>query len=353
MTNLDKSSRNEADLLASLHASRAEAPTSAEVSSPPPTEAEIQLALRKIRATDHSLAGKLRSFRDPDLKQDLERLLQSDVDDLVAILRTESRMRARRKHLVRWGAFLITIGWLYSTIAMHDFSFRNLFFLYIPVSLLVLSQMASQRAQTSVLAISRFDDVRAIGPLAEALEFPDRDIRPIVRKALIHLLPRLKASDAALLNAGQRACLNRALWGGNTELTLAILKAWEQVGDADAIPDVEQLARGPGSRPVKGLMEIRYRKGWFGFAKKGERLSDSLFRACPSEIVEADRPKIAMAALECLPALRQNVENRHVGSQLLRPAEGDRVSSEALLRPSSPQISAEPPEQLLHPTDTA
>lgn len=70
-------------------------------------------------------------------------------------------------------------------------------------------------------------------------------------------------------------------------------------------------------------------------------------------ISEADRILILEAALECLPALRQSIENRHIGSQLLRPADGNRTPSEVLLRPAAPQASSDPPDQLLRSTNDA
>ncbi|MCW3095243.1 MAG: hypothetical protein JWL77_861 [Chthonomonadaceae bacterium] len=285
-----------------------------DVSAPPlPTNAEIQHALCNIRATDFSFAGKMRSFRDPDLTKDLGQLLQRDLEDLLVDLGNESRKRALRRSLARWAALIVSIGWLCGAIAMHDLSWRTLFFLYIPIGLVFLSGMASQQAQLAALAISRLDDVRAIGSLAEALEFPDRDIRPIARKALIHLLPRLKASDAALLSSAQRACLNRTLRGDQSELILAILKAWEQVGDPKAIPAVRSLAEGRGE--------------------------------C------GQIPEVVQAAKECLPFLQQSLEQRQNDTQLLRSADGNRAPAESLLRPATSQVSAEPANQLLRPTD--
>jgi len=173
--------------------------------------------------------------------------------------------------------------------------------------------VVSDRAKSAAVSIARFDDVRAVGPLAQALWFKDRRVASIASGALIRLLPRLQASDAFLLSPAQRSCMNRALRGKNIELTMAILKAWEQVGDADAIPEVENLAEGRG---------------------KGGRFS-----------------KVVEAAKACLPFLRQSAERQRIGAQLLRPANGNLTPTDTLLRPALPHTSTEPSEQLLRPTD--
>jgi hypothetical protein len=87
--------------------------------------------------------------------------------------------------------------------------------------------------------------------------------------------------------------LLKALGGKDRDLTLAILKAWEQVGDEKALPAVERLAAGT----------------W-----------DSRVRA---------------AADACLPALRQRAELARQRDTLLRPASAPGTGSEVLLRPAA------------------
>ena len=96
----------------------------------------------------------------------------------------------------------------------------------------------------AVKQIAVLDDIRAVGPLADALELDAKSIRTVARKALTRLLPRLQASDAHLLNADQRASLHRALKSKDEEFVIAALKAYEQVGDEKALPYVERLAEG-------------------------------------------------------------------------------------------------------------
>lgn len=82
----------------------------------------------------------------------------------------------------------------------------------------------------------------------------------MAEQALIRLLPRLRPTDAGLLNEAQRDILCRELSGGNELMTgrfddssepdanliVAILRALEQVGDARFVPPVEKLAAGKG-----------------------------------------------------------------------------------------------------------
>lgn len=87
-------------------------------------------------------------------------------------------------------------------------------------------------------------DVRAIGPLLEALQYADMEGIP--QRALMELLPLLEPADAALFNDAHRQNLCRALNEFNTDLVILALKALEKIGDGRAIPSVERLANGGG-----------------------------------------------------------------------------------------------------------
>ena len=102
------------------------------------------------------------------------------------------------------------------------------------------------RATTAALAAE--SDLRMIGPLIDRLRpgSTDRRVRRVLKQALVRLLPRLKASDASLLAARQKAELAHYLGGlamspQHAELQVVILRALEQVGDAQAIPVVERI----------------------------------------------------------------------------------------------------------------
>ena len=220
-----------------------------EVSAPTlPSEAEIQQAYQQMitKRRRGRLRARVRSlFACQRTKaQDSDPLLQMGFDGVLTVLREESQKRAKRQRLFV-GIFL-SIVLLFVIMAIFTHNTTMLTNLGSYVSFIAMGAAATQQQKTAALAIARFDDVRAVGPLAEALEFKDKHVVPMAEKALISLLPRLKASDAALLSPTQRQCLNRALKGKNPTLTLAILKAWEQVGDTGAIAEVEKLAQGRG-----------------------------------------------------------------------------------------------------------
>lgn len=240
-------------------------------------------------------------------------LQQMPIEDVLGILRTESTARAKRQKLFV-GIFVGIIA-LFALVSILTHNTHLFGTLGSYVSLLTIGAAASQQQKLAAVTMTRFNDVRAIGPLAEALEFQDKDVVRMAAQALTNLLPRMQASDTSHLSPAQRHCLNRALRGKNIELILAILKAWEQVGDTSAISEVEKLAAGRGH---------------------GGR-----------------NPKVVAAAEECLPFLRQSAERQQVGAQLLRAADAGPVSPDTLLRPSMPHTSADPVDQLLRPTDSA
>lgn len=130
------------------------------------------------------------------------------------------------------------------------------------------------------------DDVRAVGPLAEALFDGDKAVREIAERGLIRLLPRLKESDAHVLNEEQNRRLRRALDGSNEDLAIAVLRALEFVGDSNALWDV---------------LKLRSRT-------RAERVRD--------------------AAKECLPYLEARVPQ----DSLLRSSEAPSVPADALIR---------------------
>jgi len=157
------------------------------------------------------------------------------------------------------------------------------------------TRAATMRQKSAARALVRFDMPAAAGPLAEALQIDDADLRHAAERALIRLLPRLRATDAPLLDDEQHACLNRALAGRNAALSHAILKAWEQVGDDRDVPAVQSLAEGGG----------------------------------PSRNDDALRS----AAWACLPSLHANADRRRTESTLLRACSAA-TGDDALLRPA-------------------
>ena len=112
---------------------------------------------------------------------------------------------------------------------------------------LTLSLRQSEEAKK----LAQMDDVRGVGTLAEALEWPDASTQRVAAAALTRLLPRMAASDGTLLNSRQRAILYNILRKRNVRsqepLIRAILEALKQIGDHAAIPAVERLTDLPAT----------------------------------------------------------------------------------------------------------
>ena len=138
------------------------------------------------------------------------------------------------------------------------------------------------------------------------------------------MLPRMligvQASDAPLFTLRHRAMLNVYLDSKRlgatsivSECMLAILKAYEQVGDSEAVPVVERLANGEG------------------YAKRDKA--------------------IQQAAQNCLPFLYERGENETQRQTLLRASQPAANAPVTLLRPAS-AAPATAPNQLLRPASS-
>ena len=181
------------------------------------------------------------------------------------------------------------------------------------LSLLFRSDARLRKRCIKILGpLSALSDVRAVGPLVNTLKMDYRGIHRVAVAALIDLLPRLRASEADLLNAEQRGLLCRQLskplkalpanasaasqeaYIKAVAFRVAILQAFAQVGDSSALPLVERLAHGEATT-------------------RGQRA-------------------IQEAARQCLPALMLRAEQERNGQTLLRAANAADAEGETLLR---------------------
>ena len=173
--------------------------------------------------------------------------------------------RAHRDRRLFWGLFAFFQAFLFVPIALSNtflamskghFNLAWLALMFLPpFGMAALGLLFTlKKPDWNAEELTRVGGVEAVGTLLELLGTPKRprQMKPLF-VALIHLLPQMKASDAALLTAGQRKLLYALLKSGlnvyaNPDLLLkyrlAVVKALEQIGDADAIPLVEHLANG-------------------------------------------------------------------------------------------------------------
>lgn len=151
--------------------------------------------------------------------------------------------------------------------------------------------------------LARLDDLRIVGLLIDVhISVIDHD----PEEGLIRLLPRLRASDTNLLTSSQRLKLCRMLVRTRLPLSehdknlkIAILKAFEQVGDGEAVPYVQSHLDLAAHLP----------------------------------------PDLREAAEACLPFLLARAEQTKTGHGLLRAAQ---APSGDLLRPSQNADSSSP-----------
>lgn len=266
---------------------------------------------------DAKVVAQLTSKKEPErveAEAKIAGLGPEALDALLALVQQEAAKRKTKRRRILIGLtiyFVFVIGMTVLISVAKGHLDTGLFGSIGSMSGLIAAAFAVSQAQKNATRkLAEFEDIRIVGPLAEALEFGDKNMRAIItEEALIKLLPRLQASDAHLLNEDQRACLNRALKGKNTQLVLAILKAYEQVGDEKALPCVEKLAEGEG-------------------------------RSGKDERVQAE-------AIECLPHLKARIEQQRASQTLLRASDAIATPPEVLLRPAEATVSDTPPEQLL------
>ena len=187
-----------------------------------------------------------------------------------------------------------------------------------------------QRRRRLTATVAEQYDVRSIGALIDALKLDDLKTREIAQDALISVLPRLQASDATLLHDAQRAKLCHILSlpvenplfkdvrylfqparNSAIDIRIAILQAFEQVGDNKALSVVERLAK--------------------------------------REAGSAGEKRIQEAARQCLPALQLRTEEQRSSQTLLRAVDASTAGTDILLQAATGTQDVQP-EQLLRPS---
>jgi hypothetical protein len=162
------------------------------------------------------------------------------------------------------------------------------------------------RQTTKEMAASA--DVRDIGAFIDAMKVD----YAITRPALMRLLPEMRTSDSGLLQEHHRQMLRRIVGSrvvgrSSSQFVIAILKAYEQVGDIDDIPVVEKIAAGGGYGKYK---------------------------------------QVRQAAEDCLPALRIVAPQHREQVTLLRASDLHNTNTVGLVRPVEANSDEDPNEML-------
>jgi hypothetical protein len=146
--------------------------------------------------------------------------------------------------------------------------------LILVLGLVVSAYWRGIRMRSAVRTLASKKDLSTVGSLVDVLLLDDGPNRNVASEALIEMLPRLQASDAHLLNAQHRdklcrilstnvdnalykdvtailgpASLSKAANKRAVDLRVAILRAFQQVGDSRGLPVVEKLATGRAKTP--------------------------------------------------------------------------------------------------------
>ena len=247
----------------------------------------------------------------------------------VTELLAQAQWKVHRRKTKYWGAFILLevllispVVWAVQRLGVENLpsdSTSLLLFLVPPfcaLSMMFLAAFTSAHLDTDTLA--RMGGPKAIPILLDSLAAnASHKHRKAVFSALTVLLPQMQASDVSLLTPQHRYMLNMLLgqshlptWlaGAEYALALAILKAYEQVGDAKAIPIVKRLA---DSKP------------------RNER-----------------QRKIQAAAEDCLPLLQAHVGGMDVAHSLLRASMPDTNAPKILLRAATADTSTNRDELL-------
>ena len=169
----------------------------------------------------------------------------------------------------------------------------------------------------SLAALADAPDITMIGPLLESLEAAPEARARKIHALLTLLLPRIRSSDAVLLNQRQRRLLYRTL-----------LYNTLQLGDADNEQEVEYL--------LAVLQAITY-------------VGDQEAVVCLRQVVQRnEQTHVCQAASECLIAIETRMAQQHIHDSLLRASSPSENSAE-LLRGTQPDVETSP-ETLLRPS---
>jgi hypothetical protein len=284
--------------------------------------------------------GEPQAFRLPQLREIPEEQIEQEAQSAehtlhahgVALASLQKHIQ-RTRRLNRYGVAIV-VGFLLLLLSMLPLSIISPTALTILASLigvgsaafLVKEGLEEQRVRRRLRdQRAELEDKRLVGPLLETLALSDGEIRFLCMEVLASILPQLQASDAHLLTSQHRAILARQMFDVNlpmkqyaqylklhTAFTVAALQALSRIGDKSMLPVVERLAD-------------------------------------PTNPDAATR----LAAQDCLPLLRERIQNSDDSHSLLRAAGASSTSDAAdiLLRPATASPSQTDPQHLLRASD--
>lgn len=275
--------------------------TVAQAREDPPVTTALQSADSQLR---DSAAGATQS-----LLATLDQVARKKrgVEDTMALLMREihaARQKRIRRILGTIALVIVVIGLVTLHIQAGGFGWM-LFKLF---GALWVADKAVGVRRNAARTLGEAGDPRAVGVLAIAQRDGDALVRRGAEEALLKLLPRVRAGDAAYITEKPMQALLSLLETGNDPLRIALLRALEQIGDERAIPYVNSLIVF-GSPPVRRQAE------------------------------------------QCQPYLEERARRARESATLLRASSAAAVITDPnhLLRPSYPSAPQTPKEHLLRP----
>ncbi len=233
--------------------------------------------------------GSIRSRRRREASRALQRLGGAAVEPLVRRLTLESR--ARKYNSAKSNGLFAAAAIFYIWLIPRLTNPTNwlLLLAFLPVTLLIMRLNAWSRLQINAARLlSRIDDVRAVGPLANALESRDlwvvSSTRALAAESLVRLLPNVSSADANLLNSSQRECLYRALDHAglfDADLTSAVIRVMGKIGDETA------------ERPLRKLIANRY---FIGRHSELHVEAEAALDAIHARVASAQAPEMLLRA---------------------------------------------------------
>jgi hypothetical protein len=194
------------------------------------------------QAIDPKTLEALSSKKEQVREQARQVVDHAGVDALLATVRAEGERRAKRRKV---GIGILCFYALLLVIMVATDHGKSMGSFGGMTGVLATLFAASQAQRNAAKELAKYDDVRGVGPLTEALDYQDKETTAAVEPTLVDLLPRLKASDHDLLEEAHRKALTkRMLAHKNPKLTSAILRGFEQVADEVAVKAIREVAAG-------------------------------------------------------------------------------------------------------------
>lgn len=270
-----------------------------------------------------SLLGRMDSFRSSVREAAVREARALPPEPLAELILLESR--SYRRSQVRSGFLVLALLLSYGLVSLLHKSVWAI----VAVTLYIITWVfyvgmllfVPRRAHRGVATLlDRIDDPRLLDVvLSMATGDPNEsDVRKSGRAALKRLLPKLRADQKEGLPPQFSHRLLSLLQSPYEDvgLTLALLKALEQIGDESALSAVERLTNEPGAT--------------------------------------ANMKRVREAARDCLPFLHEHIRQTQQAQTLLRASDSTaNAAPETLLRPASATGIETPREELLRPAESA